>query len=914
MTSIQDPFDNEDFIAENLGNETDGKLRNIDLDEGTVLSFNGSSQYGLTGSNVFNPSATDFTLMCWFKANSFNSIIFSQNDGTGTGRTMLKHNTNGTIGTSIGGITINATTVAPTDEWHHAAVTKSGTSLLLYLDGVLDGSGTATAESADGITNMGVHKDLSQQPWDGELDNWRIYSEALSADTLFALVEAGIEPSTTNLEVHYKLNHAGADAVAVDSSSNSNDATLVNTPVWTTTHKPFYTTRARTTSIDLVSSATSVDTFKHTGCQKSGGTVGRFQFSNDNSIWENANGDSVINDECRAFDGIGNYLSASEANYRAGDFSGAITAWIYVMTTNAINNSTIFSSGDDSGSANDMIFALDFTESNGMASLMFRSRNSSVNNDVQTVRLIPLYQWVFVAISSSGTAYTLWIDGIEESHTLDAGLDNGNWFADMATQRDRIGIGARLRNSTQVAFFHGFIDDVRVHSTEPSADEMYDLYTRHKPTGYEESHWKFDGNLEDSGPEEADLSNTGSTSNASWYQCPGFGEADLERVNVPVFDALNDYAEKTFANFRSGDSSGTITAWINSRDSVPTQTIFGSFDTATLNHQLNWFIGAGVMQIAANISGVTTRVSCPIPANTGWVHLAVVSNSSDWFLYVNGKLMPITIQAGSNSGNWFADVLNRDNIVIGNRQYSSPNNFFDGSIGMVCVRSGQLTQAQIQTEVEQGYVDTAIGSVTNLWKCSDGSGNLIDSVGTDADKHDLVQNGYGWEKRADAPADAVPTQQSIDITGLGYTNDFYYRFLLDSGNLHLVYSLEEITAETTVIVVKTGSMPTEILSTVVFTGDMPVELLAIINASKNIPVESLQELVASGSLPVEVLQAVTEAILQAQEMPVELIQLDRVFHGNDTWTFVLRGVDWTQVSRGTDWTLLNEGTTWTLTK
>ncbi len=72
------------------------------------------------------------------------------------------------------------------DQWHWVAVTNSGGNINMYIDGVLQTdtgalvSGTSTATSPAGTVAQFGARGTAQALYDGSLDDWRVYDEALS--------------------------------------------------------------------------------------------------------------------------------------------------------------------------------------------------------------------------------------------------------------------------------------------------------------------------------------------------------------------------------------------------------------------------------------------------------------------------------------------------------------------------------------------------------------------------------------------------------------------------------------------------------------------------------------------------------------------------------------------------------------
>ncbi len=80
-----------------------------------------------------------------------------------------------------------------------------------------------------------------------------------------------------------------------------------------------------------------------------------------------------------------------------------------------------------------------------------------------------------------------------------------------------------------------------------------------------------------------------------------------------------------------------------------------------------------------------------------WHMGAVTADGSTWVLYTDdGNVEGLTVGAGSNTGEWFDQVVNRDNVVIGARIRNTTDDYLTGTLGEVTVWSRTLTQAEIK--------------------------------------------------------------------------------------------------------------------------------------------------------------------------------------------------------------------------
>jgi hypothetical protein len=145
---------------------------------GASAVFDGTGDYILSSSNAAWSFGTgDFTVECWV----YRTSAPSQASIMGVGYTVggfgffidNSHQINVTRpGTAIDH-TFNAS--VPTNAWSHIAITRSGTSLRCYVDGVQKGStATNSTNYAQGGLTIGIDGDTSTQPFDGYIDEFRI--------------------------------------------------------------------------------------------------------------------------------------------------------------------------------------------------------------------------------------------------------------------------------------------------------------------------------------------------------------------------------------------------------------------------------------------------------------------------------------------------------------------------------------------------------------------------------------------------------------------------------------------------------------------------------------------------------------------------------------------------------------------
>ncbi len=162
---------------------------------GTAVELNGTTQYVTSGKSLLN-GLQQFTVAGWiyFDSLTANRSFFGQNDviefGINSGEGQIH------LWTANGGsFYISGTLTA--GRWVHVAAVGDGDSISVYVDGVLVfmggssiGSGTYGSSIYPFKIGEGVY-DASGEYLDGRVDDVRVYSRALCASEIEALVASG---------------------------------------------------------------------------------------------------------------------------------------------------------------------------------------------------------------------------------------------------------------------------------------------------------------------------------------------------------------------------------------------------------------------------------------------------------------------------------------------------------------------------------------------------------------------------------------------------------------------------------------------------------------------------------------------------------------------------------------------------
>jgi len=234
-----------------------------------ALLFNSGTGNNWAGTSTnIDYSATDaFTVEAWVKPTNTATCrqsIVSSGESQGAGFVLAQPEgncDNFRIWANISGgwSSIDSNTAVVTGTWQHVAASYDGSTLRIYINGVLDNSGdySGTLGGTSNSTVVGARNTADQHWYVGTADDVRIYSTArtdaqIAADyantscggqtcNIATNAPATIVPSTSFATeeqgpgpVAYWKFDDGQGSTTQDSSQNNLDGTLNNTPTWQT--------------------------------------------------------------------------------------------------------------------------------------------------------------------------------------------------------------------------------------------------------------------------------------------------------------------------------------------------------------------------------------------------------------------------------------------------------------------------------------------------------------------------------------------------------------------------------------------------------------------------------------------------------------------------------------------------------
>jgi hypothetical protein len=371
------------------------------------LYFDGSGDY-LTIPGV-NIASGDFALEMWFKTASgvqYAQLIGNEASGGSEGFSLLINNnsaTGGQVALYCGGLVVSSSSGDwSDDQWHHIAVSRSGSTVRLYLDGSLASTGSSSSSfSSSSALYVAYNNQFSPRNVVGYIDDLRITvgsNRGYTGSTIpvpaanFPTVgPSGVASDGYFSSVSLLLHADGTGSTFVDSSPTPKSIAATNA------------TQSATQS-------------------RWGGKSAYF----DGSSW----------------------LTVPQASISLGSQDFVIECWFY-MTASTSGYKTLWAQRPTTSSIGGAAAVIDGS------SLLYFISNSSASvwavSGASTGLTVPAAQWNHIAMVRSGNTVTLYLNGTAGTPVS---------FSEAVGSSGDFSIGAGAASGDQAVT--GFLDDFRI--------------------------------------------------------------------------------------------------------------------------------------------------------------------------------------------------------------------------------------------------------------------------------------------------------------------------------------------------------------------------------------------------------------------------------------------------------------------
>ena len=619
-----------DYDASDESGNYDGTPTDVEFGvDGQInwgASFNGSSSEieFTTDSNFVN----DFSISAWINMNQLPAsaylyqVVAWGDEATGERRSLgIWNGGSGDPKVYFSGFgsaaNFGGSTSVSANQWYHVCVTRSGSTVKVYLDGNLDGTGTVTLNSYTGTTGRIGNSASANEHFNGSIDQVRIFQKALSSDEVDTLYgeTACVYTSTTDTVDYQGTNIAyyKLDGNALDETSNNYDAAETDITYEFGRFGQAAVFNGSSSKIVLPSGSPFDDsnTIKSiSGWVKADTTTSRV------------------------------YLYSHSSSTEASDF-------FYIAYQADVNR--VFVSARDGSTSNQSKYQVDIT---------------------------PNTNWNHIVAQLNGSTVEIWLNGVQQTVTnTTTGTATSSSWIDYPTYNNSVVANIGISRVQSPVYSAGKIDQVRIFDSALDATAVENLYNEKQAYITKNASDPFGDNSEISFYDfESNAGNTSqdATGNNDAYFTNGVtftSGSGLFGTYAAYLNGSNNYITFNVLAGITTDYSFSLWAIPHASTNFPFLTSnTGSTSTNYLRFALhqngNYYFDFG-NNTTARMTGVT-----PSEWRDGnWHHFTWVSSSTEKHVYVDGSLY--------NSISSTLGVSNQSTVTLGHYLTNYASGYYD---------------------------------------------------------------------------------------------------------------------------------------------------------------------------------------------------------------------------------------------
>jgi len=653
---------NSGTITTGNGGWTPGKM-------GSGYSFDGTSSKILVTDNPALDMIGDFTVSTWVKTNinpindTYPMIVGKSGGSPQFGYSMWA-NFAQFSDNWVGQIVVNGSNSPRCDSgvditdnnWHHLSMTRRGSTVYLYTDGVLSNTCAGSAADISNSVNLGIgaFSNGVTTPYIGLIDDVRLYNYSRTSGQIIEDMNGGhpLGGSPVGSQVlHWKFDELNGSAINNSISSFSSLVGTVTNALWR-----------------------QVQDCKYYGCL--------------------------------FYDGTGDYVSTPDATALdiTGDFS--LSAWVNRTSGGGATQAVIskFNAATPSGGYKLAV------GNQGEVYCLTANGGSWIESFTSQNLVTTTSGWTHIAAVRSGSTCRVYVNGLDRTTTFAT-------HTTLTANNEAFRVGATADNDQ---YFYGYIDDVKVYNGALTPDQVKTDFTANSifnaGTGANEranivdgdylssliGYWPMDENTGGSGDSSYDKSinsnngTLGTSMTSSNWTAGKYGSAlNFNGTTNHKLD-MGDVATYDFG----ASQNFSVSAWVKSTQSAVASTwpqIVGKEGDGTRNGWLlnlhNGSTSGWYAQIFQGGNNYNTSGTVVNVADGNWHHLMLVRRGSSLEAWTDGKLTNATsVSTGS--------IANAQSMIVGTDTWSGSE--YSGLVDDVKIFNTALTQAQIAYEFNRG--------------------------------------------------------------------------------------------------------------------------------------------------------------------------------------------------------------------
>lgn len=605
---------------------------------GASALLDGTGDYlSLAHNAEFSIESSNFTLEAWIYVSASNVLqnILNKrvNTPTESGWGWRITAANALQFFHTGGSSLISTSTISSGTWTHVAVTRSGSTVRQFINGILDAT---TATFSNGVSNtqelrIGIDEGAAGG-FNGYIDDLRVtkgvarYTANFIPPTISHPVWSETDASFSSVSLLLNGNGANASTVVADRSSNASTVVPNGNAQISTTQSRF-------------------------------------------------GGSSLY------FDGTGDYLSAGQVSafeFGTGDFT--VEVWTY-LTGTTLSYPSILNFSHGSGS-----FALRYGDAglgyklqvtvvgyNGTWDLVYSANYTQTNAN---------NAWKHIAFSRKDGQCYLFVDGVQQS--LNSGVNPSTFPYTSFTAQVNL---TSISNITIGSAWAGYIDDLRVTKGVARYTAAFTPPVAPHPIPVIDPYFGAVSLLLHMNGANASTTFPDHSYNALAVTANGNAQISTAQSKFggasAAFDGTGDYLSvpsSTALDFQSGDY--TIETWVRLNSiGGSAQTILNRYQTWTSALAFSLYLQStgAIRYMAGNSAPVLLTSVSTITANA-WHHIAVSCANGTTRLFVNGQLEASTSAVAAISS---SAVLR-----LGANLESTPVEFLNGYIDELRITKG----------------------------------------------------------------------------------------------------------------------------------------------------------------------------------------------------------------------------------